>query len=131
MIRTTTWPRVALLALVACRTMSSEVDNSTVDTPAVIVHPNPESRAAITQAVYTTLGGTPVTIADDALTDTNLLVVDRTQRPDPGTLPANGRDMSIPQPERFRLVKVGDRCILVHDRTNHRVALLGTECAPR
>jgi hypothetical protein len=121
-----TCPLVALVTLAACRTMQAEVD-----TPAVVVRPTPESRAAVAQAVRTALEGRPVTLADDALTDDGVLVIERTWVRDPSGSPLNGRDLGVAEPERFHLVKSGDRCILVHDRTNRRVALIGTACAPR
>jgi hypothetical protein len=41
------------------------------------------------------------------------------------------RDPSFPGvSERFHLIKDGERCVLVHDRTDRHYDLLGTVCAP-
>jgi hypothetical protein len=72
-----------------------------------------------------------VTIADDALTQDGALVVER--RSDPGSRAASGRDLGAGagETERFHLIKTGDHCILVRDRTNDRFELIGTACAAR
>ena len=123
--------QVAWLALAACRSMAASGDSPgpTVDTPAVIVHPTPESRAAIRQAVSVALNGAPVTIADDALTDDGVLLIEHARLRDPNGMLVNGRDPGVP--ERFHLVKSGERCILVQDRTDRRTVLTGAQCAPR
>jgi hypothetical protein len=41
---------------------------------------------------------------------------------------ANGRELGMP--ERFRLVKSGGQCVLVHERSGKRFALAATNCAP-
>jgi hypothetical protein len=114
----------ALLSTAACRT-----PHARHDVPAVIVHPTAESRAALAQAVSSALHGAPVTLADDALTDASTLVIERARRLDPSGLPANGRELG--PPERFRLVKSGGECVLVHERSGTRLALSATACAPR
>jgi hypothetical protein len=38
-----------------------------------------------------------------------------------------GRERSMP--ERFRLFKVADQCVLVHERTGQRSLLVETRCA--
>jgi hypothetical protein len=123
--------RAVCLALAACHGSQAEVEApAVVDTPAVVVHPTPEGHAAIEQAVYVVLQR-PVTVADDALTSDGVLIVERTWVSDPSGHPANGRELGAGTPERFHLVLSGDRCILVHDRTNRRAALVGAQCAPR
>jgi len=105
---------LAALAFAACRTAAPEG-------PAVVVHPTPASRAALSQAVGSALGGQPVALADDALTRSSTLIVDRTGRRDPAGLPVTGRDTG--RPDRFSLLKQGDSCILVHEKDGKRMAL--------
>jgi hypothetical protein len=92
----------------------------------VIVNPTPESRAALVEAVSTALNGAPVTLAGDALTTASTLVIQRTPRRDPNGLPMDGRDVG--SPERFRLVRSGGQCVLVHEGSGRRFALSATDC---
>ncbi|HYZ88056.1 MAG TPA: hypothetical protein VE620_02055 [Myxococcales bacterium] len=97
------------------------------DVPAVVTNPTPESRAELARAVSAALGGAKVTLAEDALTRESTLVVERTRRRDPNGLLANGRDLG--KPDRFRLVKNGPGCVLVHENSGRRFALVQTPCA--
>jgi hypothetical protein len=94
--------------------------------PAVIVNPTAETRAALLVAVRSALGGAEVTLADDALTRENVLIVERTGRRDTAGRRLQGRELG--RPERFRLVKSGSSCVLIHERTGHRIPLEHTEC---
>ncbi len=109
--------------LLACRTVPPRPD-----VPAVIVEPTARSRAALVGAVSAALGGVPVTLAEDALTQESTLLVERARLRDPTGLPANGRQLG--GPERFQLVKSGAECVLVHERTGGRFALAATACSP-
>ncbi len=116
-----------LLALAACRTMQAPPEN-----PAVVINSTPESRTALTQAVSKALGGAHVTLEDDALTLDGALVIEQSQFRRQGQVVVLGQDPGVSdQPERFHLVKIGDRCVLVHDRTERHYDLIGTDCAPR
>jgi hypothetical protein len=120
---------VALVAAAAgCRTGSG----AAVEAPAYVVRPTPESRAALAQAVEKALS-TQVTIDDDALTRNGVLEIEGARRRDPTGLVLEGRDPEAPhgRSERFHLVKIGQRCVLIHDRTDRRYDLIGTDCAPR
>ena len=112
-----------LLALAGCGTLRAEAD-----APAVIVNPTAESRAELVRAVGAALDGARVTVADDALTHESVLLIERAKRLDPNGLLANGRELGMP--ERFRLVKSGGQCVLVHERSGKRFALAATACAP-
>ncbi|MBC7974419.1 MAG: hypothetical protein H7138_05490 [Myxococcales bacterium] len=120
----------ALLATVvisACRTASP------AEPPAYIVRPTTESHMALEQAVGKALGDPGVKVEPDALTGNGVLVIERAKRPDPKRLVIEGGDPSAPRgpEERFHLVTIDQRCVLVHDRTDRRFPLIGTECAPR
>ncbi len=112
-----------MLPSASCRTVRPRAD-----VPAVIVDPTPGSRAALAQAVGAALGGARVTLAEDALTRTSTLLVERARPRDPSGLPANGRQLGAP--ERFHLVQDGAECVLVHERSGERFALAGTTCSP-
>jgi len=116
---------VGLVALAACRTPGAVGD------PAVVAHPTPESRSAVAQAVSRALSGRQVDVDDDALTTTGVLVIERGQIRDPSRM-LHGRDPGDPgATERFHLVMQGERCFLVHDRTDRAYELMGTTCRPR
>ena len=113
----------ALLSAGACRAAPVRQE-----LPAVVERPSPRSRAEIAGAVSAALGGAPVRLADDVLTRESTLVIERERRLDPGGLPAQGRERGAP--ERFRLVKIGGECVLVHDATGQRFLLKETTCSP-
>jgi hypothetical protein len=122
------WPCVvaaALLLAPGCRTLAPAPPPE--DVPAVIVNPTEESRAALREAVSAALGGAQVRLADDALLLDSLLIIERARRRDPSGLPLDSRDPGTA--ERFRLVKRGGECVLVHVRTGQAYSLAGTECA--
>ncbi len=110
------------LAVVACRTVPPRRD-----VPAVIANPTPQSRAALAAAVSEALNGAKVTLADDALTRTDALIIEREQPRDPSGRPLDGRERGMP--EHFQLVKSGDQCILIHRRTERRFPLAGVACS--
>ena len=91
------------------------------DVAAVIDKPTKESRVELAQAVSSALNGAPVTLADDALTQDSVLIIERARH--------SGRDLD--KPEHFRLVKVGKHCALVHERTGKRTTLASTTCLPK
>lgn len=118
------WSWMVLVAVAGCASGGARLE-----TAAYVTHPTPQSHLAISQAVSNTFGGIQVTIADDALTGDGVLMIDRARLHDPNGTLVDGRNPGLP--ERFHLVKSGEDCILVHDRTNRRTRLAGTECAPR
>ncbi len=112
----------AMLIATGCRTVSAQTD-----VPAVIVNPNAQSKAALTKAVSDALHGAPVRVADDALTKTDVLIIEREHPRDPAGHPLDGREREMP--EHFQLVKSGDQCILVHRRSEQRFPLAGVACS--
>jgi hypothetical protein len=120
--------RAVLIALLAsaCRTAAPAPGPDEV--PALIVRPTDKSRAALAEAVSIGLDGARVTLADFALTGSSELVIERMVRRDLEGDRVQGRVTE--QPERFRLVKSGQECVLIHDSTGKRYRLVDTECAP-
>jgi hypothetical protein len=114
---------MAMLSLPACATMSGRPD-----VPAVLTNPTAESRAELVRRVSGALHGAPITIADDALTRDSALIIERTPPRTADGVPLSGRETG--RPERFRLVKNGSRCVLVHERTGKRWTLKAATCSP-
>lgn len=115
---------LALLAAAGCHAHAVARD-----IPAVLTHPTGESRAELARVVSDALHGTPVTLADDALTTSDTLVVERTAHRDAQGRRIDGR--TTERPEHFRLVQEGTRCVLVHEATGRRFTLRSATCAPR
>jgi hypothetical protein len=96
--------------------------------PARIVEPTEESRAELKRVVRDMLFGADVMLAEDALTESSVLIVERNRIRGIENRPLSGRDLG--RPERFRLVTTGDRCVLIHENDDARYELLETECVP-
>lgn len=96
------------------------------DRPARIVDPSDRSRAELHQVVSGALNGADVMLADDALTDSSVLIIERQKSGSLDNPPLSGRDLG--RPERFRLVTSGTRCVLVHEGDGARHELRETEC---
>jgi len=110
------------LAMAACRTAPTEQDRA-----ARIVDPDDASRAALQRALEAALH-TKVTLADDALTETSVLIIERSPPPNMRTPPAQGRTME--PPIQFRLVIHGEDCVLIDQRDRSRYKLENTRCEP-
>lgn len=93
--------------------------------PAAIMDSTPSGHADIEQAVTTALG-TEVLIADDALTTSSILTIERrTPRTMEGRV---GTGRILDRPETFQLVLDGDQCVLVHRRTGQPYPLENARC---
>lgn len=116
---------VLSLSLWACRTGQS------AETRAYVVRPTGLTRAAVMHAVGQALSHPPVPVDDDALSTTGVVVVELAK------VETNQRALEAPDPnapgrtEQFHVVLRGERCYLVHDRTDRYYELAGAECAPR
>lgn len=111
---------LAAAVLSGCQATGAETER-----PARIVDPDAASRAALQAAVNDALGR-EVRLADSALTDSSLLVIEisppqRLDKPVP-----TGRDMT--KPLRFRLVKSGNDCVLINMQDESRQVLAETRC---
>jgi hypothetical protein len=94
--------------------------------PARIVNPSAGSRAELRRVVGDMLFGAEITLADDALTDSSVLIVERSRIRSLDNPPLSGRDLG--RPERFQLVTTGTLCVLIHENNQARYELLETEC---
>lgn len=108
------------LATFGCQTLGSHYDK-----PARIVSPDDTSRAAL-QDVVNTAFGTNVTLADNALTDSSLLTIERNPRPTMENPNPLGRNMELPF--QLRLFINGTDCVLVDQRDRARYTLANTSC---
>lgn len=112
---------VTATGLLACQTVASNDDRS-----AVITNPDEASRAALQLAVNTALR-TDVGLSNNALTDTDLLTIERALPHNIEGSPAQGRSME--KPIQFRLVINGSDCILIDQRDATRYPLEHTSCS--
>jgi len=112
----------ALLTLAACR------GTAATSVPARLVEPDAAIQAELQRAVAAALGDREVALADSALTTESVLVVERRRHVAPDGTRIMGRELD--PPERFRLLREGDGCILVHERSGQRFPLAGAACAP-
>ena len=113
----------AILMVSGCQTM-----NAAADVPALLSEPDEASRAALRDTISAIFGGQDVPLADNALTKSSLLLIERDPRGSLDAPPATGRVME--EPIRFRLVKSGDECVLVDLRDESRHLLSDTTCVP-
>lgn len=97
-----------------------------MDVPALIVSPSPTSRFELTRVVTTAVNDTAIALADDALTQTSSLALERSPPRSIDEQPATGR--LLDQPVRFRLVLNGDNCVLINEADGRRWRLFQTEC---
>ena len=109
------------LVMVGCQTLASGEDVA-----ARITNPTDYSRAALQNTVNVVLN-TDVALADDALTDSSVLTIERNPPRSMQSPPAQGRNMDTPI--QFRLVLNGSDCILIDQRDNSRYLLEKTTCA--
>jgi hypothetical protein len=121
-IRRFAWCTTAALVFSGCQTMSAAAD-----VPALITAPDDASRAALRETI-SGIFGQDVPLADDALTKSSLLLIERNLRGSLDAPPATGRVLE--EPIRFRLVKSGDECVLVDLRDESRHLLIDTACMP-
>ena len=94
--------------------------------PAAIIDSTASSRTDIRQAVTAALG-TEVLIADDALTTSSLLIIERRSRRSIDGRVGSGR--VVTPPEIFQLVLDDDQCILIHRRTGEAYPLENARCS--
>jgi hypothetical protein len=108
------------VAIVGCKNVAPEAERA-----AVIDDPDAGSRAALQEAVNAALGA-DVLLADDALTDSSTLIIERRRAQSLDGRIAEGRTMEMPV--QFRLVTDGSKCILIDQRDGSRHLLAATRC---
>jgi hypothetical protein len=113
----------AIALCLACRSLPEQRE-----VPALVTDPTAESRAELQEAVSKALHGAPVTLADDALTTSSLLTIERQPHRDPQGRLLSGRDLG--RPHQFRLIQSDSRCFLVREADGERWELAKASCAP-
>ena len=108
------------LAFTGCKQVLEDANE-----PAVIVDPTDASRAALQQVVNEALR-TDVLLADDALTDSSVLIIERRIPQSITGSPAQGRTMDMPV--QFWLLTNGTICVLEDQRDKARYLLEDTKC---
>ena len=103
-----------------CKTAATEQDES-----ARIIAPDDMSRASLQRVVNDALG-TDVTLADDALTESSVLIIERSPPRSLQGMPTRGR--TTEEPIQFRLVLNHGDCILIDQRDRSRHKLENTRC---
>ena len=93
-----------IVGLMACKNVVDAADQ-----PARIVDPTDASRAALQQALREALH-TDVMVADDALTDSSMLIIERKIPQSISGSPAKGLNMDLKV--HFRLLTNGTNCYL-------------------
>lgn len=107
--------------LSACQMTSSQVAK-----PAVLINSGAEVRQEISEAVIAMTGFSSVALADQDLTKSSELVVERKrQKTTKGDL-IQGRDLELPH--SFQLVRQNGQCWLVHQTTDQRLLLKKAQC---
>jgi hypothetical protein len=119
---------VAAITLGLCAGAGCSSPEVQPDTPAVRTSLTEASTTELMQVISAANGGVQVTIAEDALTTSSVLVIERGLRRSIDRPPELGRDYGRPQ--RFQLVLDGRQCFLVQQSTGLRWLLRETTCEP-
>ena len=110
------------LNMASCQSQSSEDD-----VPALVDKPTPASHGEIVSILSSVLNQSPVMISHDALTRTNLLVIER-KRIQQLKGDRDGRRINETSAQ-FRLVKNGSNCVLIYVQNESRFELNETSCS--
>lgn len=95
-------------------------------TPAVIVEQTAQGRSELSNVIARTLHTEGIALADGALTDVPILVIERAPARDERGLPLNGRDLS--RPDVFQLYLFRGQCVLVHRQSGRHWTLRDMHC---
>lgn len=93
--------------------------------PAVITNPSAETTAELTEVVSAIFNGRQVTLAQDVLTDTNILTIQIAAHKKDG-LPVMGRIEEMPR--QFQLLKYDDDCYLFDSQNDTLYPLQTVKC---
>lgn len=117
-----------LVSVVAAACQSTGADRPVPDVPALITESTATSTAELRDAVAAALPGRRILLADNAFTESSLLVVERRRHERlEGSLATGVADE---EPQRFRLLLGTDNCELIHLNTGKRYPLPKTRCHP-
>lgn len=97
-------------------------------TPAVIINNSDQSRAALQRVVSEALSVEHVMLSPSALTNDNLLIIERAHHHAPSGILINGRETDYP--DQFRLFLQDSVCVLQHVQTKREWVMAETRCIP-
>lgn len=117
--------RISVLGVAAMLSACASVAQQ--DSPALLTNADAQTHAELIRTISSALNVKTVTIAQDALTRASLLLIERTPARDATGQRLTGRDFD--KPEKFQLLRAGDRCVLLHVRTGKRYELAHASCA--
>lgn len=111
----------AVVSLFACNSLEIRHESA-----AVIDNASRATKAELEATISRILKKPKVTIADDALTQSDILIISRTPKRNLRLNPVLGR--SKEKPHRFQLVKIGQACYLKYEATQESYRLETTSC---
>jgi hypothetical protein len=117
-------PWLMLAALAACQSQTVAMPT---ETQALLVQPTAAAQKELQATVARMLSAPTVAVAGDALQSDSLMIIEQTRHRDAKGLQLSGRDFG--KPEQFRLLKIGDACVLVRLHTGARAVLRESRCA--
>ena len=113
--------------LVICATLSAcQMTAAQMARAAVLSNPGTEVKLELSQAIMTMTGFSSVALADQDLTRSSELVVERKHHKTANGELIQGRDLEPPQ--RFQLVTQHGQCWLVHQSSGQRMLLKKAQC---
>jgi len=122
-------PRARIAVAFVMVLLADRTGSASADVAALITKPTAESRAEVARVVAQALNRVSVLLADDVLLHESAVVVEPARIRAAGGAPVPGRETRKPQ--HFLLVKDGTGCVLVHEESGRRFALLSTNCSTR
>ncbi len=96
------------------------------EVPAIVVNATAETRLILRRALGSLLERDSVLLADDAFLRESTVTLEPARLRDRQGNLLQGREQRAPG--RFRLVKEGGACVLVHENSGRRSTLDGIEC---
>ncbi len=112
---------VGVILLAGC--LKSAVE---AETPARLINVDAASRAELKAVVAAAIGQATVRLADDALIEDGVMLIERTPRTDNLGHRLPGRDLGAPR--RFQLFRAGTDCILIEADSDRRWVLEQARC---
>ncbi|NDI86260.1 hypothetical protein [Undibacterium crateris] len=117
------WKLSFLLSLSAC-----QLTGAAGLQPAVLTQPGTASSQELRRVIIELSGFSSVILAEDDLTRSSELVIERRHQYRPNGDLIQGRDLEPPQ--RFRLLQSGAQCWLLHLNSGQQRQLQGLSCRP-
>jgi hypothetical protein len=97
-----------------------------IQTPAVIVEQSARGRSELARVIAGALHTPEIALADDALTTSPMLLIERSPARDERGVLLNGRELS--RPDVFRLFLVRGHCALTQPQSGRRWTLRDVQC---